>query len=202
MRQLVDHAAVWGRNPWRPVFRVGRAKQCRRGLPRQWATVLQHLKNPSIRPKNWRSNLRQPLNRLKPTSSNTCNQLKLSGQWAVRRELHLYTFHMNIEEKCQGEAIRRAGKRLGHFHACGSDRGTPGNDHINWDCITRALHQIGYTGDVVIESFTTEVKVIAKAAAIWRRIEPTRDEIAVKGLQFLRRQLGVPADGSCCSGGD
>ena len=41
-------------------------------------------------------------------------------------------FHMNIEEKNQGQAIRKAGKLLGHFHACGSDRGTPGNDHIDW----------------------------------------------------------------------
>ena len=40
---------------------------------------------------------------------------------------------------------------------------------------------------MVIESFTTDVKVIAKAAAIWRRMEPTRDEIAVKGLKFLKK---------------
>jgi D-psicose/D-tagatose/L-ribulose 3-epimerase len=43
---------------------------------------------------------------------------------------------------------------------------------------------------VVIESFTTDVKVIARAAAIWRRIEPTRNEIAVKGLANLRRFFG------------
>ena len=48
---------------------------------------------------------------------------------------------------------------------------------------------IRYDGDVVIESFTTDVKVIARAAAIWRRIEPTRNEIAVKGLKFLRQTL-------------
>ncbi len=41
----------------------------------------------------------------------------------------------------------------------------------------------------MIESFTTDVKVIARAAAIWRRIEPTREEIAVKGLKFLKRVL-------------
>jgi len=46
--------------------------------------------------------------------------------------------------------------------------------------IARALKQIGYKNDVVIESFTTDVKVIARAAAIWRRIEPTRNEIAVQ----------------------
>ena len=46
---------------------------------------------------------------------------------------------MNIEEKNQGAAIRKAGKQLGHFHACGSDRGTPGNDHIDWKPIAAAL---------------------------------------------------------------
>jgi D-psicose/D-tagatose/L-ribulose 3-epimerase len=113
-------------------------------------------------------------------------------------KLLLDTFHMNIEEKCQGDAIRKAGKLLAHFHACGSGRGTPGNDHIHWDCIAKALKQIRYNGDVVIESFTTDVKVIAKAAAIWRRIEPTRNEIAVKGLKFLHKQLGRPSSGKCC----
>jgi D-psicose/D-tagatose/L-ribulose 3-epimerase len=106
-------------------------------------------------------------------------------------KLHLDTFHMNLEEKNQAAAIRKAGKHLGHFHACGSDRGTPGGDHIDWPSIAKALKEIGYDGDVVIESFTTDVKVIARAAAIWRKIEPTRDEIAVKGVLFLRRTLAI-----------
>ena len=104
-------------------------------------------------------------------------------------KLHLDTFHMNIEEKNQAKAIRKAGKALGHFHACGSDRGTPGGDHIDWKPITAALKAIRYKGDVVIESFTTDVKVIARAAAIWRRIEPTQNEIAVKGIKFLKKTL-------------
>jgi D-psicose/D-tagatose/L-ribulose 3-epimerase len=96
---------------------------------------------------------------------------------------------MNIEEKNQAAAIKKAGKLLAHFHACGSDRGTPGNDHIDWKPIAAALKSIKYNGHVVIESFTTDVKVIARAAAIWRRMEPTRDEIAVKGLKFLKKTL-------------
>ena len=35
----------------------------------------------------------------------------------------------------------------------------------------------------------TDVKVIARAAAIWRRIEPTRNEIATKGIKFLKKVL-------------
>ena len=69
--------------------------------------------------------------------------------------------------------------------------GTPGNDSLQWEPIVKALKSIKYTGDVVIESFTTDVKVIARAAAIWRRMEPTRDEIAVKGLKNLKKAFGA-----------
>jgi D-psicose/D-tagatose/L-ribulose 3-epimerase len=131
----------------------------------------------------------EPLNRFETDFLNTCDKglklIKAVGSPAVK--LHLDTFHMNIEEKNQADAIRKAGKNLGHFHACGSDRGTPGGDHIDWKPIVKALNEIGYDGDVVIESFTTDVKVIARAAAIWRRIEPTRNEIAVKGLANLKK---------------
>ncbi len=134
----------------------------------------------------------EPLNRFETDFLNTCDQglklIKAVGSPAVK--LHLDTFHMNIEEKNQADAIRKAGKQLAHFHACGSDRGTPGGDHIKWKPIVSALKEVGYEGDVVIESFTTDVKVIARAAAIWRKIEPKRDDIAVKGLANLKKVFG------------
>ena len=46
-----------------------------------------------------------------------------------------------------------------------------------------ALKKIKYKGDVVIESLVTDVKVIARAAAIWRKME-RRDNIAVKGWRI------------------
>ena len=133
----------------------------------------------------------EPLNRFETDFLNTCDKglALMKAMGAKNVKLHLDTFHMNIEEKNQAAAIRKAGKLLGHFHACGSDRGTPGNDHIEWKPIVKALKDIGYKGDLVIESFTTDVKVIARAAAIWRRIEPTTNEIAVKGIQFLKKVL-------------
>jgi D-psicose/D-tagatose/L-ribulose 3-epimerase len=50
-----------------------------------------------------------------------------------------------------------------------------------------ALKAVRYDGAVVIESFTQDVTVIARAAAIWRKIEPRREDIAVKGLAFLKK---------------
>ena len=134
----------------------------------------------------------EPLNRFETDFLNTCDQglklLKAVNSKALR--LHLDTFHMNIEEKNQAVAIKKAGALLGHFHACGTDRGTPGSDSLNWKEIVGALKAVKYNGDVVIESFTTDVKVIARAAAIWRRIQPTRDEIAVDGLKNLKKSFG------------
>jgi D-psicose/D-tagatose/L-ribulose 3-epimerase len=159
---------------------------------RQWQTVVRHLRTLAGRAEQrGRQICLEPLNRFESDFINTCEQglAMLDDVGSPALMLHLDTFHMNIEEKDPAQAIRRAGKRLGHFHACGSDRGTPGNDHTDWGPIAAALRGIRYGGDIVIESFTTDVKVIARAAAIWRRIEPTRDEIAVKGLKFLRRTL-------------
>lgn len=159
---------------------------------KEWALVVKNLKELArYAEARGRRICVEPLNRFETDFLNTCDQglklIKAVGSKAL--QLHLDTFHMNIEEKNQGPAIRKAGRLLGHFHACGSDRGTPGNDHIDWKPIAAALKSIGYKGDVVIESFTTDVKVIARAAAIWRKMEPTRNEIAVKGLKFLKRTL-------------
>jgi D-psicose/D-tagatose/L-ribulose 3-epimerase len=159
---------------------------------RQWKTVVKHLHSLSkYAQERGRQICLEPLNRFETDFINTCDQalrmIKEVNSPALT--LHLDTFHMNIEEKDLARAIKLAGNRLGHVHACGSDRGTPGNDHTNWPGIAAALRSVKYRGDVVIESFTTDVKVIARAAAIWRRIEPTQNEIAVKGLKFLKQTL-------------
>ena len=158
----------------------------------QWKTVVNNLRTLcDYAESKGRQVCMEPLNRFETDFINTVDQalkmVKDVGSPVLK--LHLDTFHMNIEEKNQAAAIKKAGKLLAHFHACGSDRGTPGNDHIDWNPIAAALKSIKYKGDVVIESFTTDVKVIARAAAIWRRIEPTQDEIAVKGIKFLKKTL-------------
>jgi D-psicose/D-tagatose/L-ribulose 3-epimerase len=101
--------------------------------------------------------------------------------------LLLDTFHMNIEERSVGAAIRSAGSRLKHLHACENDRGAPGSGHVQWDEVAEACRAIGYTGPAVIESFTADVKSIARAAAIWRPLAKTQDGLAQDGLKHLRQ---------------
>jgi D-psicose/D-tagatose/L-ribulose 3-epimerase len=172
---------------------VGRAEAVERDEYRkQWDTVVGHLQKLSeyAAARNVRLAI-EPLNRYETDFINTCSQV-LDLVRDIGHDsagILLDSYHMNIEEKNSAKAIKAAGAKLFHFHACGCDRGTPGNDHINWDEIVQALKEINYDQSAVIESFTTDVKVIAKAASIWRQFEPSQEEIAVKGLQFLRSRL-------------
>jgi D-psicose/D-tagatose/L-ribulose 3-epimerase len=54
-------------------------------------------------------------------------------------------------------------------------------------CSRFTWKKIGYDGWVVVESFTPEVKVIAKAASIWRQTEKDGMTLARKGLEFLKK---------------
>ena len=195
MMQLIDQMVVLGcPSLIGPVYSsVGRADAVPPAeYKKQWQTVVKNLRTLcAYAQKRGRQICMEPLNRFETDFINTVDQgLKMIrdvGSPALK--LHLDTFHMNIEQKDQPAAIRKAGKLLGHFHACGSDRGTPGGDHIDWTNIAKALKAVKYNGDVVIESFTQDVKVIARAAAIWRQIEPSGQDIAVKGLKFVKKAL-------------
>jgi len=133
----------------------------------------------------------EPLNRFETDFLNTVDQgLAFFEQiGADNVGFLLDTFHMNIEEKKMGEAIRRAGKKLFNFHACGNDRGTPGNDHINWDDVKEALTAIGYEDYLIIESFNTDITEIARAVSLWRPLASSADDLATDGLHFLKQQF-------------
>ena len=134
----------------------------------------------------------EALNRFETSVLNTVEQV-LEVVGAVGSDacgVMLDTFHMNIEEKDPIAAIRAAGEQVVHVQISGSDRGAPGRDHIDWVGVAAALRAIDYTGPLTIESFTVENESIAKAAAIWRPLEPSQDDIATVGLATLRRVLG------------
>jgi D-psicose/D-tagatose/L-ribulose 3-epimerase len=131
----------------------------------------------------------EPLNRFETSFLNLASQ----AIEVVDRVDHkacgllLDTFHMNIEERSIGDAIRAAGPRMRHLHTCENDRGAPGSGHVPWDEVAKACRDIGYRGPMVIESFTSKVKSIARAAAIWRSFAASQDALATEGLSYLRR---------------
>ncbi|PWR05019.1 sugar phosphate isomerase [Micromonospora acroterricola] len=131
----------------------------------------------------------EPLNRFETSLLNTAEQTLEVVDGIRGLGIALDTFHMNIEERDIPAAIRTAGDALAHVQVCANDRGAPGNDHLDWPGIVEALRGVGYTGPLCIESFTAENRTIATAAAIWRPLAPSQDQLATAGLAFLRDLL-------------
>lgn len=130
----------------------------------------------------------EPLNRFETDCINTLEQavsmIQRVGSDALK--IHIDTFHMNIEEDDSAAAIIKAGDYIGHIHASASHRGLLGQDQVDWTNILNAISKIGYDGDIVIESFSEDNTIIAKAAAIWRTLYESPEQLSVEGLKFLK----------------
>jgi D-psicose/D-tagatose/L-ribulose 3-epimerase len=135
----------------------------------------------------------EPLNRFETDLVNTVAQgLELCER--IGRDnvgLLLDTFHMNIEERSIPDALRAAGDRVFHVHACENDRGTPGSGHVEWDGVFGALGDIGYDRLIAIEAFTPEIQEIARAVSTWRPVAASQDDLARDGLRFLRERVAA-----------
>lgn len=137
----------------------------------------------------------EPLNRFETDLVNTAAQVKrLVGDINLPSvKIHLDTFHMNIEEQDVYDAIVLAGDDLVYVDASESDRGTPGKGQVHWSAVARALRDIDYRGDCIIESFTPACEEIADAAAIWRPLAESQDALAQDGCRFLQQLLAGDA---------
>lgn len=133
----------------------------------------------------------EPLNRFENCLINTAAQalelVKMVDNDALG--IHLDTFHMNIEEKDIAGAIRTAGPAVYHIHTCENDRGIPGTGHIPWKDIANAVQDIGYQRDLVIESFTDQVRSIARSVSVWRKLALSSENLAEDGLHFLKNNF-------------
>jgi D-psicose/D-tagatose/L-ribulose 3-epimerase len=130
----------------------------------------------------------EPLNRYETSLINTVEQaLEVVDRIGSKHcGVALDTFHMNIEEKDPQAAVHSAAGRIAHVQVCGNDRGAPGRDHTDWPSFLKALDEAGYSGPLCIESFSAGNKSLARAASIWRPLEPTQDAIATDGLAFFQ----------------
>jgi D-psicose/D-tagatose/L-ribulose 3-epimerase len=105
----------------------------------------------------------------------------------------LDTFHMNIEEDFIGDAIRQAGKFLGHLHVGENNRRPPGNGHLPWDEIFIALKDINYEGHIVMEPFLMPGGEIGRDIRVFRDLSfgGNLDEQAKKALIFIHDKLKI-----------
>ena len=135
----------------------------------------------------------EPLNRFETDMINTVDQALELCDLIDRSNVGLLldTFHMNIEEKRIGEAIRRAGTRLLHVQVSENDRGTPGSGHVPWLEVFEALHDVEYEGWIVVESFLPTVEEIARAVSLWRPVASSMEALARDGLAFIRQEMSL-----------
>ena len=131
----------------------------------------------------------EPLNRYESdfltTTADGVHLCELVGSRSVG--LLLDTYHMNIEEREVGGAFRAAKGHVAHIHLCENDRGAPGSGHIDWRGVRDAVHEVGYTGVCTIESYNPGIPALAQRASFWRPLSPTQDDLAQRGLAFLRQ---------------
>ena len=143
----------------------------------------------------------EPLNRFETyflnTQADAEKLVKDIGAPNVR--VHYDTFHANIEEKHPTASLLSIAKVLGHVHISENDRGIPGTGHNDWRGLLSVLRQVGYNGWLTIESFAKPEPELAAAAAIWRDMAPSGDELARSGINFIKelaREIDYGANSS------
>lgn len=67
-------------------------------------------------------------------------------------QLHIDTYHMNIEEQNIHDAIIKGGDKICHVHVADNDRWYAGHAHYDFGDTIRALKEIGYSHAVAAET--------------------------------------------------
>ena len=139
--------------------------------------------------KNGLSIALEPLNRFESDLVNTAEDVMrlVNDINQSNARVLLDGFHMTIEEKNIREAINTVGEKLIHVQVSENHRGVPGTGLTPWNDLKLGLEDIGYTGAVVIESFTPEIKELAGAVCIWKTLANSQDEFALDGINFLKK---------------
>ncbi|MFC0344122.1 sugar phosphate isomerase/epimerase family protein [Epilithonimonas hispanica] len=100
--------------------------------------------------------------------------------------LHLDTFHMNIEEDNFYDPIILAGKKLKHVHITESHRGMLGEGTVNWNELFKALKEINFEGNLVLENFSSSIPGMQQMVSLWQKSPYDAEELAIRSLEFLK----------------
>lgn len=98
------------------------------------------------------------------------------------------TYHANIEEKSQTQAIQDISRHLTHVHISENDRGTPGTGQIDFDPVFAKLKELNYKGTIAIEAFGLKDPGFATAVKVWRQFSP-EEEIITEGIKLVREGI-------------
>lgn len=98
----------------------------------------------------------------------------------------LDTYHLMTETRDFYKEIQTVGDRLWYLHACGSDRGVPGNDLVPWQDVFRGLKDIGFEGVMLFETYNTQIPNFALSRGIFQDLCPDGEAFIKQGLEFLK----------------
>ena len=105
--------------------------------------------------------------------------------------IHLDTYHMNIEEDSLAAPVHLVGDRLGYVHVGENHRGYLGSGHIDFPGFFAALAEVGYTGPITFESFSSAVvsPTLSNDLAVWRNLWDDGVDLATHARSFMQAQL-------------
>ena len=101
------------------------------------------------------------------------------------------THHASIEEFDVGAAIRDNAVRINHVHISENNRGTPGTGQVHWDKTFDALHDVGYSGHMVVEAFALDLPELTPVVKVWRQLFESEEQLARDALAFMQREWAV-----------
>ncbi|MBB2940754.1 D-psicose/D-tagatose/L-ribulose 3-epimerase [Actinoplanes lutulentus] len=105
--------------------------------------------------------------------------------------IHLDTYHMNIEEDDFVRPVLEVGDRLGYVHIGENHRGYLGSGHLDFTSFFHALGDVGYTGPITFESFSSAVVMegLSNDLAIWRNLWSDGEDLARHARAYIATML-------------
>lgn len=130
----------------------------------------------------------EPINRYETYVCNTTKNVLdlISKTGKDNLFLHLDTFHMNIEENNFYDPIILAGNKLKHVHMTESHRGMLGEGTVNWAELFKALKEINFEGNLVLENFSSSIPGMQQMVSLWQKSPHDAEELARGSLEFMK----------------
>jgi len=130
------------------------------------------------------------INRFEVRMANTVDQMmeivERTGEENVG--LHVDTHHGNIEEEDMCGAWKKAQDKIYLVHLSENNRGIPGRGSAIGPEVFETLKEMNYGGGLSVEAFfLNRPDDITARMRIWRKYAANEDEIAEKGIKYIRQ---------------
>lgn len=145
------------------------------------------------------------VNRFENNFINTAAQARalLADIGSRQLHIHLDSYHANLEEGSQREAVDACGDYLGYLHVGESHRGRLGTGSVDFTSLFRAVRAHRFEGPIAYEAFSRNiVGEFAPLLCLWRDQWQDSDEVASFAREFIAQHLRADSYGLAPPGSD